>query len=175
MLGNIGPVGYGYERVHHVWPGAVAMHVLGSVVGGAAVGTTLGLAGALLGILGFLGPHEIAAAWLTVPCVVYSLNELQVIRLPVRWWYPCIPRQVPAKWRVTMSPRRRSFWYGVQLGAGVVTHITSGIMYVLLLGIVFMRSPWIGTTVLGMYGLARAIPVVMGDWRVRVAGNALLT
>ena len=152
MLTSITPLG---ERGRASrWSITATAYVLGSVVGGAVVGT-------LAGALGWLLPLEVPAVavgalgLLTVAAVLAVLVERG--RLPQ---VPTVRRQVDEDW----LHRYRGWVYGVgfgaQLGAALVTIVTSPTVYLCLVLAVLTGSPAGGAVVGAAFGLARALPVL---------------
>ncbi len=152
MLTSITPLG---ERGRASrWSITATAYVLGSVVGGAAVGT-------LAGALGWLLPLEVPAVaagalvLLTVAAVLAVLVERG--RLPQ---VPTVRRQVDEDW----LHRYRGWVYGVgfgaQLGAALVTIVTSPTVHLALALALLTGSPAGGAVLGSSFGLARALPVL---------------
>ena len=152
MLTSITPLG---ERGRAGrWPVTVAAYVLGSCLGGLAVGALAGLLGQLLPLE--RGPVGTAAtALLAAVAVLALLVELRVLPQPPTW-----QRQVDEDW----LHRYRGWVYGVgfgaQLGAGLVTIVTSTSLYVALLLALLTGSVPGGAAVGLVFGLVRALPVL---------------
>lgn len=161
MVGTIRPVVYRDRRLLH-WGVAASLHVLGTVMGGLVTGLTLGLVGhwllpsgggkepLLLGVLGMLS-------------LGYGLDELRLLCLP----HPQRTTQVPASWRGRFHPFTTAFLYGVGLGTGVTTRIATGVLYVVLGGILLTADPFFGAVIFGLFGLARGASVLVIGWRMR--------
>ncbi len=60
-----------------------------------------------------------------------------------------------------------SFLYGLELGAGFLTLISSGAFYVLALGVLTYAHPIQSMAAFGVFGLARALPVLLLGWHLR--------
>lgn len=152
MLTSITPLG---ERGRASrWAVTVTAYVIGSGVGGLAVGFVGGAVGALLPLE--QRPYGIVAvAVLALAAVLALLAELGVLPSP-----PTLRRQVDEDW----LHRYRGWVYGVgfgaQLGAGLVTIVTSTSLYVALLLAVLTGSPAGGAAVGLVFGLVRALPVL---------------
>jgi hypothetical protein len=153
MLASITPLG---ERGRNQqWPVTVAFYLLGSVAGGA-------LLGALAGLLGWglrSAVHRSTAASLVA--VGAAAAAALAIDLRRRGSVPSVRRQVNEDW----LRRYRSWVYGVgfgfQLGAGVITVVTSASTYLVVVVALFAPSVWLAVAITTAYGLARALPVLL--------------
>jgi hypothetical protein len=119
MLASITPLGERARRAN--WTTTTAILILGSALGGAAVGTLSGLLGSIaLGGVGIEGRLLLVAAVLSAG-IAWELAREGV---------PGPRRQVDERW----LDRYRSWVYGlgfgVQLGAGVTTVVVSSAVYV---------------------------------------------
>lgn len=160
MLTSITPLG---ERGRgNRWWLTVSGYVLGSLVAGTAMGALLGGLGALLPLT-----VPVALALLGVAAVVALAVDLEVGGLQ----RPTIHRQVDDAWRDTYRGWVWGLGYGLQLGLGVVTIVTSSTVYLTWLCAVLTGSVAGGALVGAAFGLARAVPV-LGTWRVH-DGRAL--
>lgn len=147
MLSSITPLG---ERGRSSrWPVTVTAYVVASAAGGALVGVLLGALGALLP----LGPP--ALALLAALCVLAAAVELR--RLPA---LPTWHRQVDEDWLHRYRGWVYGAGFGAQLGVGLVTIVTSPLLYAALLLEVLTGSPTAGAAVGLVFGLARAVPVL---------------
>ena len=173
MLTSITPLGE-RGRASRWWITATS-YVLGSIVGGAAVGM-------LAGTIGWLLPLEVpsvatgALVLLTLAGVLAVLVERG--RLPQ---VPTVRRQVDEDW----LHRYRGWVYGVgfgaQLGAGLVTIVTSPTVHLALVLAALTGSPVGGAVVGTAFGLARALPVLamrrvttsqdLASWSRRLAAH----
>lgn len=153
MIGTIIPMVYGAPGQKRKSTNAVG-HLVGAVFGASLLGAVLGSIGL---VLSGVGPAFIG--WLAVALVslIYAAHELALVRLPV----PEFHRQVPAAWRSSFSPRTAAGIYGLVLGAGVFTHITTATFYVACLSAVVLGDPILGATVLGAFGLGRGLPILL--------------
>jgi hypothetical protein len=152
MLGSITPLGE-RGRGSRWWLTATA-YLVGSLIGGLAVGATAGLIGALtVGILDV--PATARLALLGVALLLGLGLDLRVggLRLPTNH------RQVDEEWR---SRYRGWVWglgFGVQLGVGVVTIVTTSTVYATVLAAALTGSVPGAIVVGAVFGLARALPV----------------
>jgi cytochrome c biogenesis protein CcdA len=133
------------------------IHVLSYLAGAS-------LTGAVLGLVGF-GIHWVVPQFsrgstqlfiVGIACVCYSLRELDLFRMPA----PKFFRQVPSKYRLTMSPRRLALVYGFELGAGITTYASTTTFYVVVLWILLVGSPQFGVLVMAAYGIGRGLPML---------------
>jgi len=148
MVGTVVPMVYGLNNGGRRTKAHIA-HLAGAVAGGAIVGVTSGLAGGLAG--------ERLPAVLVIPAVLavaYAFHELGLADLPM----PQRHRQVPVSWRSTYSPSVAAAMYGVGLGVGWLTHITTASFYVACALVVAVGDPLFGALALGLYGFGRGLP-----------------
>lgn len=153
MVGTIIPMVHG-NRDAKTRLTTLAAHLLGCVSGGVVAGYTLGLIGA------FFGHGKNGAEWpafvFSAICLVVALRELNVLRIPMiesHW-------QVPRRWVVEFAPALASLLYGVLLGAGVVTRM-GGVLATVVVWVLLVGDPVLGSKVLGLFGLSRALPIVV--------------
>lgn len=145
MLGSITPLG---ERSRGMsWPVTVAAFAVGAVTAGVLVGALLGALGAPLG-LGEPGALVVLAA--------ASAGGLAVDLRRQGRRLPGPRRQVDERW----LHRYRGWVYGVafgfQLGAGVLTVVSTSAVYLTLLA-AFLSGSWAsGALIGGIFGAARA-------------------
>lgn len=149
MLASITPLGERGRRMR--WGRTMAAYVVGSVLGGAAIGAVLGGLGGLVPAR----PGRLAAALaVAVVCLVAAGLDLTRRRLPT------LHRQVDEDW----LQRYRGWVYGVgfgfQLGLGVVTIVTTGTVYAALALAALTQSGLGGLAVGATFGLVRALPVL---------------
>jgi hypothetical protein len=148
MLASITPLG---ERSRGFsWALTASAFAVGTVTAGA-------LAGAVGGALGALGP---CGGWRDAAGVAVLVAALAVDATPMRSRLPTTRRQVNEDWLT----RYRGWVYGVafgaQLGAGVVTVVTSAAIYAAALGAVLSGTPVAGTVVGAAFGATRALALV---------------
>jgi hypothetical protein len=150
MLASITPLGERGRRRR--WGTTVAAHLIGSILGGAAVGALVGTLGLLLladvswdARIGFV------AALLSAGLLLDLLGKV-----------PGPRRQVDESW----LDRYRGWVYGVgfgfQLGAGVVTIVTTSAVYVALGAAMATASPAMGAAIGAVGGLVRGAAVLSG-------------
>ncbi|MDH3306351.1 MAG: hypothetical protein OEO77_02335 [Acidimicrobiia bacterium] len=146
MLTSINPLGERARRQHYRI--TVVAYVLGSTVGGALVG----LVAATIGW--FLPDGD----WL-VPVVVISLvlGGLVDVR---RSRIPCLHRQVDENWLPKYRGWVYGFGFGLQLGTGIATIVTTAAVYTMLILMVGSGSPIIGAGIGALFGFSRALPII---------------
>jgi hypothetical protein len=149
MLGSITPLG---ERSRNRrWGVTVAAYLLASTLGGALIGTVLGELGHLLpapdarGTSVRLGVLAVAAA----AGLVFDLR-LGGLRLPT------VTRQVNQDWIASYRGWVVGVGFGLQLGLGVVTIVTTSTVYVMLLAALLSGSAAAGAVIAGAFGFLRA-------------------
>lgn len=156
MAQTITPVVHGGSRRR--WGLAVALHTLGATVAGAAFGAALGGLGAALGADG--GRPWLAAV--AVIAAIYVARELAGLRwIPV----PAARRQVPEWWRAFFAPHVGALLYGLGLGIGYFTFLSFGTLVVVTAAAVALGSPLWGAVVMGSFGLARGLSILVA-WGV---------
>src|SRR4051812_598179 len=161
MLGSITPLG---ERGRgRVWGRTVGALVLGGAAGGAIVGLAAGAVGRLLDLVVELTPTMKLAAialLLICACVVDAVG--------VR--YPTPRRQVNEDWLTLYRDWVYGAGFGVQLGSGVVTVISSASVLAFL-GAAVLTGSLAGGLALGtIFGTVRMSTVLLGV-RVRAPGD----
>lgn len=151
MLSSITPLG---ERGRASrWGVTVAAYLVGSAVGGAALGTLLGGAGRVLplertGAVALLLLLAAATAW-AVPVELGALGPL-----------PTLHRQVDEDWLHRYRGWAYGVGFGLQLGTGIATIVTSPTVYAVLVLELFSGSAAVGAVVGLAFGLARGLPVL---------------
>jgi hypothetical protein len=153
MLASITPLG---ERARNRrWGVTVAAYVIGSSLAGAAAGGALGLVGQLL--IG--GPEEhrvLVVSAAVVACTVGAALDARVGGIGP----PTIHRQVDEDWLNRYRGWVCGVGFGVQLGAGLSTVVTTASVYVTLV-LAFLSAGWLPGCLVGVvFGLVRALPLV---------------
>ncbi|MGN6611838.1 MAG: hypothetical protein ACTHLJ_08670 [Angustibacter sp.] len=152
MLSSISPLGERARRAR--WGLTVSAYLVGSVVGGLAVGA---LSAALGGVLP-AGWRDSAPA-----AVVVVLLVLVGLGLDVRARGGALPswrRQVDEAWLARYRGWVYGLGFGLQLGAGVLTIVTSSTVYAVLALAAWSGTPAVGALLGATFGLARALPVL---------------
>jgi hypothetical protein len=154
MLASINPLG---ERSRNrSWGATFTWYVAGSVAGGVAMGAAFGLLG--VGLDALLPGDDTLTALLVLGCALLALAyDLHLFGLQL----PTIVRQVDENW----LPRYRAWVYaggfGLQLGLGVVTVVTTSAVYLTWIFAALAGSVWGGIVIGATFGLVRALPMLL--------------
>lgn len=146
MLASITPLGEWARNSR--WSTTVAFYLVGSTVGGVAFGAALGMLGAAI----LSERAGVALAVLAAVLAVGVAFDLRLLGLRL----PTVHRQVKQVW----LDRYRSWIYGlgfgVQLGVGVVTVVSSSTVYATFFAS-FLTGSWKEGAVIGaVFGALRA-------------------
>jgi sulfite exporter TauE/SafE len=161
MLTSITPLG---ERGRmRRWGSTTAWYLLGTSLGGAAIGAVSGGLGAGLAALDLPGTLVLLIA--AVACLVAALSDARGIR-PLSW-----RRQVDETWLGRYRGWVVGGGFGLQLGFGVVTIVSSASIYAAFVLAVLTGSFWGGLAVGLTFGVLRAAPLLTVR---RVRDNASL-
>src|SRR3954447_25377358 len=152
MLSSISPLG---ERARAArWGLTVTAYVVGSLVGGMLLGAVAGAVGSAL-------PRQ----WLTSPAAVWAVVTLLLVALVLdlrsgQLGPPSWRRQVDEAWLARYRGWVYGLGFGLQLGLGVVTIVTSSTVYatVVLAGVT--GSAGTGAPLGTLISHARDVPVV---------------
>jgi hypothetical protein len=161
MLGSITPLG---ERGRGSrWGVTVAAYLVGSAAGGAALGVSLGTLGEPLQLS--LPARLVILAGATVIGIAFDLG-VGGLRLPTTH------RQVDETWRAGYRGWVWGLTFGFQLALGVITVVTTSMVYVTWVAALLAGSTVAGTAIGLAFGLARALPI-LSVARVRTSGQLL--
>ena len=161
MLGSITPLG---ERGRGSrWGITVSAYITGSAGGGAALGLLLGWAGSPLDLSANLRLAILGVAIAAGIAVDLHLGGLRL---------PSIHRQVDETWRASYRGWVWGLTFGAQLALGVITVVTTAMVYVTWLAALLTGSAAAGALVGLAFGLARALPI-LSVARVRTSGQLL--
>lgn len=166
MLGSITPLG---ERGRNRrWGLTVTTYVIGSVLGGVAIGGTLGWLGAKAGVGDLNVAVRLGALAVIVAIGIVLDLRLGGLRLPT------VHRQVNEDWMVRYRSWVYGLGFGLQLGLGVVTIVTTSAIYAMLLAAALSGSAATGALIGGVFGFERAAIVfsVAGVTRPEQLGRA---
>jgi hypothetical protein len=151
MVGQIGPlVQVGRKKT------ALALHVLGGVLGGLTIGVLLGFAGVLL--RSAIGDALDTVFVIVVPAaLIYAASvDLGLLRVrPITW-----VRQTPGDWPCSMGHYPGIFAWGFDLGLGVTTRIPYQSLLVVPLSAFLVGDMASAVAITIAYGAARALAVV---------------
>ena len=145
MLSSITPLGErGRQRR---WGATVTAYAVGSVVAGSALGAVLGLVPDV--------PPRAALSVLAGVLLVAAALDLRPALLPT------VRRQVNEDWLGTYRGWVCGAGFGLQLGLGVVTIVTTAAVYAALVAAALTGSPTRGLIVGATFGLVRALPALL--------------
>jgi hypothetical protein len=147
MIETITPAVCGSRRRRRI---ALIIFALAAVASAALVGVALGTLGLLLG-----GTAAIAAA--AVIAGLAALRELGVVRFPL----PQSRRQVPQWWHARLPLPVWSAGYGAGLGAGFFTFQPVATFWVACAAAVALGRPLAAGACFALYGVGRALMVVV--------------
>lgn len=153
MLSSITPLG---ERSRNSsWARTAAAYVVGSVLAAVVVG-------ALLGALGSLVPDEVRGSpWVLGGLALAFLGGLVLDIRSRGHGVPSWRRQVDREWIGRYRGWVTGLGFGLQLGLGVVTIITSTTTYAVLAAEVLTGRWWAGALIGVVFGLVRALPLAL--------------
>ncbi len=152
MLSSITPLGE-RGRAQRWWLTATA-YIVGSALGGLVVGALLGGLGAALLAIG------IAESLLAGLAVVLGVAALVFDAAGSRLRLPRYGRQVNEDWMSTYRGWVYGGGYGLQLGAGLTTIVTAGLVY-LVFALCLLSGSVLDGAVLGVvFGLSRGLALL---------------
>ena len=152
MLSSISPLG---ERARHSrWWLTTTAYLLGSLVGGLAVG---GLAATLGGLL----PDGVRTSRWTLVAVAALLLVGLVLDLRNQRSVPSWRRQVDERWLTRYRGWVYGVGFGAQLGFGLVTIITSTTTYAAVLLAALTGHLGAGLAIGATFGVVRALPSLL--------------
>ena len=147
MLASITPLG---ERGRGAsWRRTVTAYVVASTIGGIAMGVLLGAVGALLSVR-----HD---GW---TLIAGGAIALVAAALDVAGRLPTLHRQVDETWMNRYRDWVYGAGFGLQLGVGALTIVTSASLYLTWVVELLSGSPAVGALVGAAFGLSRALPLV---------------
>lgn len=153
MLSSITPLG---ERGRNMrWSHTVGWYVLGSVLGGLAIGALSGSIGDAGGLEHVSGTLRLLAA--AVVCGAGWAFDAGIFRRPV----PSIHRQVNEDWLPAYRGWVYGFGFGVQLGFGLATITRTSAIYSALVAAFLSGSLFVGLAIGGWFGVVRAAPIIL--------------
>lgn len=155
MLASITPLG---ERGRGAsWRRTVTAYVLASTVGGIAMGWVLGVLGEALSLDDHGWPLLAGGAVALLAAVLDLADRLPTLR-----------RQVDETWMNSYRDWVYGAGFGVQLGVGAMTIVTSASLYLTWVVELLTGHPAVGALVGATFGLSRALPLV-GTARITTA------
>src|SRR3954462_2565971 len=155
MLASITPLG---ERGRGAsWRRTVTAYGVASTVGGAAIGAVLGALGMVL--------HVQDTLWTLVAA---GLLARVAAALDLAGRLPTVRRQVDETWMTRYRDWVYGAGFGLQLGVGAVTIVTSASLYLTWVVELLTADPLFGAMVGGAFGGSRAGPL-LGTARMATA------
>ena len=154
MLSSIHPLG---ERVRgHSFPVTAGWFLFGSLAGGAALG---GLLGALGGLArSWAGwPGRVVVALVLGGALLALVSDLRILG---RFRLPTSRRQVDEDWLDRYRGWVYGVGFGVQLGVGFATIITTGAVHLTFALAALSASGWAGASIGAVFGLVRGLGVL---------------
>jgi hypothetical protein len=149
MLSSIHPLG---ERSKgNRFGTTAAAHILGAAIGGALLGVVLGVGATALGAA--LGERTRLTVLLVVIAVAAALEIAG--RRPPSW-----RRQVNEDWLTTYRGWVYGGGFGVQLGAAVVTIVTSSLTYVMVAAALLVGSFGGAVAIAVTFGVVRGLTIL---------------
>src|SRR3954451_19599040 len=150
MLSSITPLG---ERGrNNRFAVAASFFVAGSLLGGAVTGAAVGGAGRLV-------PRQptVDALVIVALALVGAAFDARVggLRLPT------ITRQVDENWLHRYRGWVYGFGFGVQLGTGLATIVSSAAVYLMIVAALLTRSVVLGATIGVVFGLVRGASILL--------------
>ena len=154
MLASITPLGERGRRRR--WGVTAPAYVLGSVLGGLAVGLLAGALGrGLLAVVDLSTTARLAVLLAALALAV--VLDLRVAGLRT----PGPKRQVNEEWLDVYREWVYGVGFGAQLGAAVLTQVATAAVWVMLLAAALTGSLLGGAVVGLVFGAARAVPLVL--------------
>lgn len=149
MLSSITPLG---ERGRgRRWGTTVSWYVAGSAVAGTLLGGLLGLVGRTLP-----PPTAWAAVVLALLCLFGAVLDARLLGARL----PTLRRQVNEDWLDTYRGWVIGLGFGVQLGLGITTIVTTSTVYLTLAAALLSGSWPAGALIGAVFGVVRALPQV---------------
>jgi hypothetical protein len=148
MIESFTPAGCGSRRRRRL---ALALFAGGAILAAALVGALLGALGALLP-----GGRATLVA-VAALALAAAAREAGLLRLPL----PQVRRQVPDSWRGSLPLPAWSSLYGAGLGAGFFTYQPVATFWVACAGAVAIGRPLVAAACFALFGVGRALMVVL--------------
>ncbi len=153
MLSSIHP--FGERSRNNSFASTAVAHVLGSVLGGAVLGMIAGAIG--LAVTAFLSPSETVRTSIVLTAAVAALVLEATSRerlLPTR------SRQVNENWIQSYRGWVYGGGFGAELGFGVSTIITTTLVHLMVVAMVFVGSFPLAVTIGATFGFVRGATVL---------------
>jgi hypothetical protein len=164
MLASITPlseVGRG-----HRYRTTASWFVVGSVVGGAMLGSAVAALTVGVDALSFTTREAVGVAFGASALATASDIEVRGLQLPVHH------RQVNERWLDQFRPWVYGAGFGWQIGTGLATYIMTAAVYLLIVLAALTGAPWLALGLGALFGLVRGLSVFLGR---RITTAAMLT
>jgi hypothetical protein len=163
LVGATTPLVQGRGGGSRYWRALLA-HTAGSIAAGAAAGALLGALGhAVNGTRGLTVRTGVVA----VIGIGLGLQEVGVLRLPTMQ----ISRQTSKQWREVLGAVGAPLAWGLDLGSGLTTYVIYEAYWVFPVAAVARGDVAYGVLLLGAFGFARAVSVVVASLAARDAAK----
>ena len=149
MLSSIHPLGERGKGNRFVV--TASAFVVGAVLGGATTGAVAGLLGVPVDAIVPDAPAVGTVAAVAIAAATFERSGRSL---------PSIPRQVDENWLNEYRGWVYGAGFGFQLGAGVLTYITSAAVYVMLAAALLVGDPRAAVAVGATFGLTRGLSLV---------------
>jgi hypothetical protein len=153
MLSTITPIG---ERGRGASYRATAIFFMaGALLGGAALGALAALLALAVGSLGL--PVTVTAALVATASLLAAVSDSPQTALAL----PIHRRQVNERWLDTFRPWFYGLGFGLQIGSGLATYITTAAVYLFILLAALSGRPVVALTAGLLFGLLRGSSVLL--------------
>jgi hypothetical protein len=154
MLSTLTPLA---ERARgHRYTRTAAWFVAGSILGGASLGLVMAALAVEVRATGADAALLAAAACAACALVAAADARLGGFHLPVHH------RQVNERWLDQFRPWVYGAGFGWQIGAGLVTYIKTGALYLMIVLAALTADPWVAVSIGALFGLVRGLAVLLG-------------
>lgn len=150
MLSSISPVGESARGQR--WLLTVSAHLAASALAGAVLGAALGAVGGLL----------LAGVGTGVRAGVLALGAVVGLAADRAGRVPSVHRQVDERWLGTYRGWVYGAGFGAQLGVGIATIVPASIGWLVWLAALLVAGPVPGLLIGATFGIARALPLLVG-------------
>ena len=153
MLSTITPLG---ERGRgHRYASTARWYVAGAVLGGLAMGAGAGVLAAVVDRLGVGSRPALLASLAALAVSIVSDARLGGFELPIH------RRQVNERWLDEYRSWVYGAGFGIQVGTGLATYITTAANYVVVVLLALSGSPALALTTGAVFGLTRGLAVLL--------------
>jgi MFS family permease len=153
MLSTITP--FGERAKGHRFGVTAGWFIAGAVVGGLGLGALAAVLAVIMTALGLPATAIVAAALAAALVTAVSDTGLARIRLPVHF------RQVNERWLDAYRPWVYGAGFGIQIGCGLATYITTAAVYLTVVLAALTGSPLAALVVGTVFGIVRGCAVLL--------------